>query len=81
MVSMITPLAAYAEVAGPGIVNSGVAYRQFVGVSMRQINFDQYYRIFQTTSAVGADDNTGRKGRGWAYGYFDEAIASLEEYA
>lgn len=57
-----------------------LSYRQMVAVKLTNLNMDQYYRIFQTTSAVGADDNLVRKGRGWVYGYFDEAIGNLEEY-
>lgn len=55
-------------------------FRQFAGVKLTNLNMDQYYRILSTTSNVGADDNTARIGSGWVYGYFDEAIGSLEEY-
>lgn len=57
-----------------------IQYRQFAGVKLVNLNMDQYYRIFATTSAVGADDNLVRAGNGWVYGYFDTAIASLKEY-
>lgn len=67
----------------PTLQNAGsnvVQYRQFSGIKLTNLNMDQYYRIFTTTDNAGADDGLARKGRGWVYGYFDEAISSLEEY-
>lgn len=60
--------------------SDAIEYRQFIGLNTTNLNLDQYYRLFTTTSAVGADDSLVRKGRGWVYGYFDEAIGNLEEY-
>lgn len=69
-------LSPVAQVAGVDTLQ----FRQFSGVKLTNLNIDQYYRLFTTTDNTGADDNLVRKGRGWVYGYFDEAIGSLEEY-
>lgn len=77
---LFSPNTAYARTAGFGPTKGNVPYRQFMGVKIGNLNMDQYYRIFPTTSNVGADDNLARRGRGWVYAYFEEPIASLEEY-
>lgn len=77
---IFSPQATYVQSTVTGPHNDKIEYRQFENVQLVNLNMDQYYRIIPTTSAVGADDNAVRKGRGWVYGYFDEAIGSLEEY-